>query len=454
MKYKGYLTDWSTVFGFTLRNQLGKKSYVALTVVIAILIFTGVAALIIIPGAQDPAEPALTEASLELVTVCDLTGDFGNVSWLASDAGFFGDVEYRNSSLSPDDALEGAGDYEVVLIITRPEDSYELDIVSSRGTKLPDAEVNIFTSYVTGMFRAELMRRSGVDPSLMPDLSINIESPEPVQSTPDVDAERVEGARETINMVMSYITIFIIYILVMFYGQGAATVVILEKTSKLMDFFLVAVKPAAMILGKVLATAAAGFIQFAVWMLSGFLGFRVGAGVVRSFFPDSETMALIENLSGLKGIFTPAGLLIALVMIVVGFLLYCSLAAIGGAMASKPEDLASTNLIFTLSVIASFLLAMYAGGTGGMVSTAGWLIYFPFTAILVTPGRAMAGIITIPEGIISIGFVAILAFVCVIIAGRIYEMMSFYRGSPPTPAKMLKILRDSLRSDKADNTYS
>ncbi|NLW74372.1 MAG: ABC transporter permease [Clostridiales bacterium] len=454
MKYKGYLSGWSTVFGFTLRNQISKKSYVALTAVIAVLIIAGVAALIIIPRAQEPIEPTLTEASLELVTVCDLTGEFGDVSWLASDAGFFGDVEYRNSSLLPDDALEGAGDYEVVLIIMRPGDSYELEIVSSRGTKLPDAEVNLFTSYVTGMFRAELMRRSGIDPSLLPDLSVNIETPEPVQSTPEADSDRVEGARETINMVMSYITIFIIYILVMFYGQGAATTVILEKTSKLMDFFLVAVKPEAMILGKVLAAAAAGFIQFAVWVLSGFLGFRLGVGVVRSFFPDSEIIALIENLSGFKGIFTPAGLLIALLMLVVGFLLYCSLAAIGGAMASKPEDLASTNLIFTLSVVASFLLAMYAGGTSGMVSTAGWLIYFPFTAILVTPGRAMAGIITIPEGIISIGLVAILAFICVIIAGRIYEMMSFYRGNPPTPAKMVRILRDSLRSDRADNRYS
>lgn len=452
MKFKGYLSGWSTVFSFTLRNQLCKKSYIALTATIAVLIFAAVTGLIIIPGAAEPDEPTLTETSLDLVTVCDQTGDFGDTAWLDTDGlGLFGNTEFKYSSLSPDDTLERAGEYELVLLISRPEDSYVLKIVSPETTKLRDAEIDAFFYHASGMFRAELIRRSGVDPSLMPELSINIETKSPGTDTPDVNP--VDRTRDTINMVISYITIFIIYILVIFYGQSAASVIILEKTSKLMDFFLVAIKPAAMILGKVIATAAAAFMQFTIWVMAGALGFRLGTAVVRSFFPDSEIIDLINNLSGLKGIFSPAGILIALLMIIVGFLLYCSMAAIGGAMASKPEDLSSTNIIFTLSVIASFFLAMYAGGASGMVSTAKWLIYFPFTAILVTPGRAMTSIISVPEGIISTGLVAVLAFAFVIIAGRIYEMMSFYRGNPPTPAKVFQILRDSLSSGRADNRY-
>ena len=50
MKFKGYLSGWSTVFSFTLRNQLCKKSYIALTATIAVLIFAAVTGLIIIPG--------------------------------------------------------------------------------------------------------------------------------------------------------------------------------------------------------------------------------------------------------------------------------------------------------------------------------------------------------------------------------------------------------------------
>jgi ABC-type Na+ efflux pump permease subunit len=135
-------------------------------------------------------------------------------------------------------------------------------------------------------------------------------------------------------------------------------------------------------------------------------------------------------------------------MIAVGFLFYCSLAAIGGSMASKPEDLASTNMIFTLAVVASFLISMFSGTSNGMVSTDKWLIYFPFTAILVTPGRAMTGAVTITEGIISILLVAVFAFFGVLLAGKIYEMMSFYRGNPPTPAKIIAMLRDRKKTDR------
>ena len=68
-----------------------------------------------------------------------------------------------------------------------------------------------------------------------------------------------------LSMLLPFASLMLLYFLVLLYGQSTAASVILEKTSKLMDLFLVSVEPTAMVLGKVVATALAGLLQLAVW---------------------------------------------------------------------------------------------------------------------------------------------------------------------------------------------
>ena len=122
-----------------------------------------------------------------------------------------------------------------------------------------------------------------------------------------------------------------------------------------------------------------------------------------------------------------AGLLLA------GFLLYCSLSAIGGSMAGKAEDLSSTNVLFSLVLVASFFCCMFAGGMDGMTSSARWLDYVPFTAILVTPSRVLLGQTSLLGGLVSLALVVVCAGVLTALAGRVYRLMSLYKGNPPHP---------------------
>ena len=192
-----------------------------------------------------------------------------------------------------------------------------------------------------------------------------------------------------LSMLLPYASLMLLYFLVLLYGQSTAASVILEKTSKLMDLFLVSVEPGAMVLGKVLATALAGLLQLAVWA------------------------------AGLAG----------------GF-------AIGGSMAGKAEDLSSTNVLFSLVLVASFFCCMFAGGMDGMTSSARWLDYVPFTAILVTPSRVLLGQTSLLGGLVSLALVVVCAGVLTALAGRVYRLMSLYKGNPPTPRRVLRMLRE------------
>ena len=249
-------------------------------------------------------------------------------------------------------------------------------------------------------------------------------------------------AADVLSMVLPFVSLMLLYFLVLLYGQGTAASVLLEKTSKLMDLFLVSVEPTAMVLGKVLATALAGLLQLAVWAAGLAGGFAIGGAVVRQ---TGVTLPLLEVLKGvgrLTGLFSVPAMLEAAGLLLAGFLLYCSLSAIGGSLAGKAEDLSSTNVLFSLVLVASFFCCMFAGGMDGMTSSARWLDYVPFTAILVTPSRVLLGQTSLLGGLVSLALVVACAGLLTALAGRVYRLMSLYKGNPPSFRRVLRMLRE------------
>lgn len=247
-----------------------------------------------------------------------------------------------------------------------------------------------------------------------------------------------------LSMLLPFASLMLLYFLVLLYGQGTAASVLLEKTSKLMDLFLVSVEPTAMVLGKVLATALAGLLQLTVWILSLMGGFAAGGALARQTAPG-VTLPLLEVLRGagrLAGLFSVPAMLEAVGLLLAGFLLYCSLSAIGGSLAGKVEDLSSTNVLFSLVLVASFLCCMFAGGMDGMTSSARWLDYVPFTAVLVTPSRVLLGQTSLMGGLVSLVLVVACAGLLTALAGRVYRLMSLYKGNPPSLRRVLRMLRE------------
>lgn len=247
-----------------------------------------------------------------------------------------------------------------------------------------------------------------------------------------------------LSMLLPFASLMLLYFLVLLYGQSMAASVILEKTSKLMDLFLVSVEPTAMVLGKVLATALAGLLQLAVWILSLMGGFAAGGALARQTAPG-VTLPLLEVLRGagrLAGLFSVPAMLEAVGLLLAGFLLYCSLSAIGGSLAGKAEDLSSTNVLFSLVLVVSFLCCMFAGDMDGMTSSARWLDYVPFTAVLVTPSRVLLGQTSLMGGLVSLVLVVACAGLLTALAGRVYRLMSLYKGNPPSLRRVLRMLRE------------
>ena len=467
---KNELKGLGKIFAFTFERQVKSTGYLVGTIVFALLCFllpAGImAAVEYFGGDSDSAVETAAVSPVQTVYVADETD--GAADWnLLTQAGSetFGGISYVTcGSLKEADAQAGREDHSLILLLEETKEStqenaqsqasngsqngYQMHLLLPDNTSLSEGDAGDLESFLQANFQIILLQKSGIDPAAAAELLVPAATEVTTvgeEALSETEAA-LESMREVLGMLLPYLNIMILYFLVLFYGQGVANNVIMEKTSKLMDTFLVAVKPTAMVFGKVLAVTAASMLQFVIVAASLIGGFAAGSALVRMINPDSDMLLLLffDSLSEFQGVMTVPGILLAVVMMVSGFFLYCSLSAIGGSAAGKPEDLSSTNVVFTTVLIVSFLAALYAGGIGSMDSGAfaKWLDFVPFTSILVTPSRIMLGEVSLGMGFVSLLLVLIVSVLCLLLAGKVYRMMALYKGNPPTPAKLMKMLKE------------
>ncbi len=434
------LKGFSKIFSFTFRQHVKSRGYKNSTIVIALLclllpalVMTGVQKLS--GGGEEgtgtdyPQQDQMTDISrVENIYAVDSAGDQEEYLAALPDflrSGFGAEVTVTDYESDFDRAAaDAAGTGDTLLIVISGEgDDRVMNLIIPENSGVSEEEAEGFgmalDSYAQALNSAAETENdaSGEDPQ--------------------------ESMEMVISMVLSFIILMVLYFFVLAYGQGVANSVVMEKNSKLMESFLLSVSPAAMILGKLLAITLTGLIQLFSWIGSLVISFAAGTALVRSADPDSDMLILqvfdmAADLAG--GMFTPVNCIMAVLIVVAGMLLYCSLAAVGGAVASKAEDLSSANIIFTLVLVASFLAALYAGGIidGDGSPVLDWI---PFTAVMLAPSEVLMGDLPLWKTGSILLIIVLVTVAVTLIAGKIYKSLALYRGDVLSPKKLIKILR-------------
>ena len=448
MRKKG-LQGFGTVFRFSFRQQTGKTGWRLTTILPALLFLIGIPVVMLI--ALQSAGKEITETPVRAVYVADLTGIPSDYSRLnATGNSVFSDIEYIPAA-DAEAAIAAAGGREgtLALLTELGENGYELTLIRPEGTALTASEARDYLSFLRDAFPVLAREKSGLTEGQLAELSKAVLSDSSTSAAYRDGSikDSYETIREALEIILPYLGIMLLYFMVLIYGQGVAGSVILEKSSKLMDTMLLSLQPQAMILGKTLAGWLAGVVQMLVWAAGAVLGCVLGRILVLQIEPGS-TMGILQFFSMLgaaSGLFTLPNIIAAVAIVLAGFLMYCAIASIGGAMASKPEDLGSCNSIFTLLLLASFFLTMFgeSSGSRSIVSNAAWMNYVPFTAVMSTPARALLGQVPLYTALISLLLTLAVALLAVLAAGKLYRLLVFRRGDPPKIADIPKLLRGS-----------
>jgi ABC-2 type transport system permease protein len=177
-------------------------------------------------------------------------------------------------------------------------------------------------------------------------------------------------------------TVVIVWVLISVYGSQIAMGIGEEKSSRVVEVLLSAVRPVQLLIGKVLGIGLLALAQ-AVGMLAVFIiaGFASGSSLVHG-----ATLGVV--IAG--GVF-----------IVLGYAFYCTAFAAAGSLVSRQSDVNSTILPVQLPLILTYALSytvIYANGANTFFRVLGFL---PPTAPIAMPVLYAAGDVPVWQVVVA-----------------------------------------------------
>lgn len=230
---------------------------------------------------------------------------------------------------------------------------------------------------------------------------------------------------EAAQFFASFLVAMTIYITLIMYGMSVMRSVLEEKTSRVMEVLLSAVKPKELMAGKLFGVGAAGLTQVAVWAL-----FMAYLGIGAAASPEIR-----ELFSGqpLLFIFLP-------VFFLLGFMLYSSMYAALGAMVNSEQEAQQWQWFVTMPLVVPIILVtrVITAPDSGLSL---WLSMVPFFAPILMYVRVVASTPPWWQIGLSIGLMLLTTYFIVIVAARIYRVGILMYGKRPTLPEILKWLK-------------
>lgn len=254
----------------------------------------------------------------------------------------------------------------------------------------------------------------------------------------DVDfrPEHTTGAKEASSGMgafgVAYLLGFILYMVITVYGIGVMRSVVQEKTSRVMELMVAAVKPRSLMAGKILGVGAAGLIQIGVWLAIGAVMLAYRDEVLGAFGIRGAGSAL-PPLTGDE-------IAVILAYFVGGYFFYSAMYAALGAMVSTEQETQQVQLPVTmLLVIGVLCLQVVSNDPRG--SSAATMTLIPFWSPILMPMRYVLGGATLGDLALSLGILALSTGLVVRAAAKIYRVGVLMYGKRPGLKELIRWLR-------------
>jgi ABC-2 type transport system permease protein len=263
----------------------------------------------------------------------------------------------------------------------------------------------------------------GLDPALLAELQKNV----------SIQAVKVEkgGATKTGSFLGEYLKAImfsmLLYLLIVMYGWALMRGVMEEKTGKIAEVVLSAVRPFELLMGKVMGIASVGLLQYGIWFLLG------GALYVANpmNFTANAGSALVK----------PSEVVLLVAYYLLGFVFYASIYAAMGAVVTTDQEAQQVNMVVVLCLIMPVMLmgAIMQNPNATWVAA---LTFVPFFAPTLAVMRA--SLVDVPLWQI-LGSLASLAAGTVLMAwlgGRIFRVGILMTGKRPSIPEILRWARE------------
>jgi len=336
------------VAGREISERLGSRALRITTAIMTLLVVAGVVIPGLVAGPAAPTSVGLVGAPAQaLGPALAITARVTKVNITVRDI----------SSVSAARSAVKNGSLDVALSLGPHSATAEV------AQSLPPSTGAVLAATIDAAHQRQILSQAGVAPATV----LAAQAPVPLATVAIHPPPSHKAARDIAAIAAS----FLLYIVVILYGNAVATGVAQEKTSRTAEVLLAAVRPRQLLTGKVVGIGLCGLVQLTIPVIAGL----VANAVVHSAQIPSTIWLLL-----------PASLL----WFALGYALYAFAYAAAGAIVARPEEVQFATAPFGFALLAGYLLVYPAIGS----PNAPWirvLSFFPPLAPSLMPARIAIG---------------------------------------------------------------
>lgn len=464
MKKSDYI-GWKDVFRFSLEQGIKQKAYYGFLIVICLIIIFSMPISSMIKG---NGEDEVYTSKVTKLTIYDETGlmiDYADA--LQEDA--YAGVQIVTDSAQSYDAhvksLEESEDStELVAKIAFDEMGlFNLTFVKAASSALTEEDCNSLAGAFVAYFDDARITAIDVTAEQMEFINQPVNTKvEFISETGEVIPQ--EEQKEGITMdeyMMLLIGIMIVTIVISLSGSSIATSIMTEKTTRVVEYLMINVRPMALIVGKIFASLLMVLIQIAAMGIS--YGISVALDTVLFGSKAADVQNMVEGVEvSTVGFWDMllniqlSDVLVAVVVILAGIMFYSILAGLAGASVSKMEEMAEGMKIFQMTmVVGSYmgiaLCIVLMNGENALFTNICCLV--PVSAPFVVPACLILNKISLTIGLISLALLLVFTILLFSFTAKVYESMIFYNGSVMKLKDIIKVAKNRKVAERKEEKH-
>ncbi|MDF2804670.1 MAG: ABC-type Na+ efflux pump permease component-like protein [Anaerocolumna sp.] len=443
---KSSITGWKDICSFTMVQTLKNKTFVVSYIIMLVLAL----AMIPIINMVSSADVDTSESPITKVYVVNETALPAMDYSVVSKEEAFSHITFEDTKEDVKvitDRIEKEEKNSVIITISDANGMYSIHLQKAAEGSVKDNDLQHLSDVFAVNFKDYALNTMGITKAQLTLINAQVNSV-------------VSKADETGNIVVKedtsisnseywfiYAILFIIMLVNMMASTQIATSIVTEKSTKVIEYILVSVKPLAIIVGKVVAMLSVVLLQMGSLFLASTLSLKVSE-VITGKTTEGLTKFIPSDVFSQFNVFN---ILLCLISIGLGLIFYGTLAGLAGATVSKLEELNEGLTLLTFTTI----IGAYVGiGAANVLMVAGnnpfvtFSFLFPLSSPFILPGAILLGKISLPLIALSIAFQIIFAILLAKFVAGIYETLILHNGNKIKITQLLQISKTLSKGAK------
>ncbi|MCX5754856.1 MAG: ABC transporter permease [Gemmatimonadetes bacterium] len=250
----------------------------------------------------------------------------------------------------------------------------------------------------------------------------------------DVETERItskgRGGSGLVSAIFGFIIAFLLYMMIILYGQNILRGVLEEKTTRVAEVVIASISPETLLAGKVIGVGAVGLTQQLVWLSFSVAVSAYGMGMAAAMGMGAFQLPQVSVLQ-----------MVCLVLyFLLGYTFYASLFAAVGAMCNSQEEATQAAQPVMMLLVASIILVqpIMTQPTGTMATVMSLL---PFSSPIIMPLVMSGTQVPMWQLALSLGGLMVSCVAAIWVSARIYRVGLLMTGKRPTMKELVRWVR-------------